>query len=324
MLQTLQPLDSYSSTGLVEQASLVAGEGTIERLSLPNGIQVMINRHRLARDVIATIEGEDLLKFHVQLSGARAMTFADRYETGLSGASTAVLMHEAGVSKLERMIGQREERSVTTMISRERMFEYLDEEQIRMPSALDALAIRWRSSPRLVSAVPTRQEREVVDTILSCTRGGATRRMYLEAKVTELFVLVLDRMQADSSESAYKIRITERDRRQLSHVRDYLTDAFINPPTVHELSRQFGLNRNKLCRGFLTLYGETIFDFCSGLRLSKARQLLTESTATISEIALASGYATASAFTVAFQRYHGHPPTRFRQSSPLRPVECSQ
>jgi hypothetical protein len=144
----------------------------IERFSLPNGIEVMINRHRLTQDVVTTIEGEDLLKFHVQLSGERAMTFADRYETHLQGASIAVLMHEAGLSKLQRTLGQREERSVTTMISRERTREYLDEEQIRMPSALHSLIVRWRSTPRMASAVPTPQERAVVESVINCARSG--------------------------------------------------------------------------------------------------------------------------------------------------------
>jgi AraC-like DNA-binding protein len=321
MLRTLRPLESYSAVDREEHASsLIAGEGIIERWTLPSGIEVMINRHRLAQDFITTIQGADLVKFHVQLSGERAVKFADRFESQLSGASTAVLMHEAGLSKLERLIGQREERSVTTMISHERLAQYLDQEQIRMPSALHSLIVRRKTTPRLARAIPTPQEQEVVEAIINCGRTGTLRRVYLEAKVTELFVLVLDRLQTDSGKSAGKTRFTERDRRQLAHVRDYLNSAFIDPPTVHELSRRFGLNRNKLCGGFLTLYGETIFDFCSGLRLAQARQLLVDSKATIAEIAMASGYATASAFTVAFQRQYGHAPTQLRQGSILRPM----
>jgi AraC-like DNA-binding protein len=41
-------------------------------------------------------------------------------------------------------------------------------------------------------------------------------------------------------------------------VRDLLVESFVEPPTIHALARQFGLNRNKLCCGFAQLFGTSV------------------------------------------------------------------
>jgi AraC-like DNA-binding protein len=81
---------------------------------------------------------------------------------------------------------------------------------------------------------------------------------------------------------------------------------------IEDLAREFGLNRNKLCTGFRTLFGVSIFDFASGLRMNEARRLLRESSLNVSEVALSVGYSSTGAFSSAFHRYFGHSPSEAR------------
>jgi AraC-like DNA-binding protein len=115
--------------------------------------------------------------------------------------------------------------------------------------------------------------------------------------------------------------VTERDRRQLARLRDFLSCSFTHPPTIHQLARQFGLNRNKLCSGFFVLYGMSIYDFCDSLRMEKARRMLLESQLMISEIALSTGYGSSSAFSAAFHRRFGYAPSQGRRGCSLRNIE---
>lgn len=318
MLDTLQTLDS--NTG-ASGPTKVAGLGFIESLVLPDGIDAAIQHIQLSQDVLTSIEGEGLLKFHVRLSGQRVLVFQGRHTINLDGAATAVLMHDVGVPKSERIIAGCDERAVTTMIARERMSQYLDEEQADMPSALHSLIMRKRSQPRLAIATPTRQELEIASAVIHCRRKGPLRRLYIEAKIVELFCVILDRLRSESGDRAQRQRVTERDRQQLGRVREFLGCTFTNPPTVHQLARQFGLNRNKLCGGFLQLYGLTIYDFCDSLRMELARRMLMDSQLTVSEIALSAGYGSASAFSAAFRRRFGHSPSQGRPECAVRSFE---
>src|SRR6185312_17465001 len=111
-----------------------------------------------------------------------------------------------------------------------------------------------------------------------------------------------------------------RDRRQLAQVRELLSVSFTQPPTIHQLARRFGLNRNKLCRGFLLLNGATIHEFCDALRMDQARRMLQTSQLSISEIALSAGYGSSSSFSAAFHRRFGHAPSQGRQWSAMRRI----
>jgi len=97
-------------------------------------------------------------------------------------------------------------------------------------------------------------------------------------------------------------------------VREFLEACFTAPPTIHHLARQFGINRNKLCTGFHLLYGTTVYDFCRELRLQKAQQLLADPRLSLTDIAFSAGFGSASAFSTAFARHFGAPPSQFRAS----------
>jgi AraC-like DNA-binding protein len=284
-----------------------------EEIRLQQGLGVAITRGQLDQDAVSTLHGQDMVKFHIRLSGQRILAFPGADAVALDGAATAVLVHDIGVPKIERVVAGREELSVTTMMPRALFHEFLDQEGIKTPEALRTMMVRKGARPRLLIATPTQQELAIADAIVNCRRVGPLRRLFIEAKVAEFFCLVIDRLQADSYSPQSAARVTERDRRQLARVHDLLEECYTSPPTILELARQFGLNRNKLCSGFTQLYGKSIFDFCQQLRMEKARQLLAESMMSVLEVAVSAGYTSASAFSAAFHRRFGHAPSEIRR-----------
>jgi AraC-like DNA-binding protein len=286
----------------------------MQQLQLSEGIGVALQQYYRAADITSLIEGEDLLKLHVQMSGHRQLNFERRHEIDITNASTAVLMHDAGVTKIERLIASPCAQSITVAIGRSRIWQYLEEEKTVVSPALHSFIVRKRTRPRLAVAIPAAAELSVAAAILNCRRTGPLRRIFAEAKAMELFCLILDRFQDETPLTEYRLHVTARDRRQLAAVRDLLGQRFTDPPTIHALARQSGLNRNKLCAGFQSLYGASIYDFCRNLRLEKARQLLHSSDLSIAQIANSAGFASASAFSASFARQFGHAPSRSRRS----------
>jgi AraC-like DNA-binding protein len=308
MLDRADVLKPVSCVGLND----VTRTGGVETLNLNDGLAVIIRCCRRVENWSTILEGRDLLKFHVQLSGQRMLKFQERHEIALSGAATAILMHDAGVSKLEQLFVDDDERSVTIVINRNRVWEYFEEESTLPPSALHSLITRPVAQPRMAVTIPTEKEKLMAGTIINCRRTGSLRILFIEAKVLELFFLVLDRFQASATGPPRAPRVTGWDRRQLARVHEFLSGEFKAPPTIHKLAREFGMNRNKLCGGFHLLYGESIHDFCCKLRLESARELLTQTDLNLTQIALNSGYGSPSAFSAAFHRHYGEAPSRCR------------
>lgn len=266
------------------------------------------------QEMVSTFEGQDLLKVHVQLSGHRCMTFEKRHEISLRGAATALLMHDEGVRKVDRLLPTQDSRSLTICMRRSQLWDYLEEESTAVSPTLRAFICRKRSTPRFTVAAPMDGELSTAAAVIDCARVQSAPLTHIESRIMGLFSFILDRFQADEGARPRMLRVTERDRRLLGGVREFLEACFTAPPTIHQLARQFGINRNKLCTGFHLLYGTTVYDFCRELRLQKAQQLLADPRLSLTDIAFSAGFGSASAFSTAFARHFGAPPSQFRAS----------
>lgn len=310
MTQPTMPISRESADQLGQPPA--RGIGFVEQFNFGERFSVSVDHYRLAEQLNVLVAGEDMVKFHVRLSGRRVLTF-DRFDPlALDDVSTACLLHEDGTPKTDHILADHDETSITIAMKRQRFLEYLDVANSEIPRVLDTVLKRYAHGPRLATARPTGEELNLARSIIGCRHSGPLRRMYLEAKSLELMCSILDHLDEPAEVAATSVPLSERTRRQLQLVRELLESTFVEPARIDDLARQFGLNRNKLCTGFKVLFGVSIFDFCSGLRLEQGRRLLLESQATISEIAVSSGYSSISAFSVAFQRRYGYPPTEVR------------
>jgi len=83
--------------------------------------------------------------------------------------------------------------------------------------------------------------------------------------------------------------------------------------TVAELARQAGLSRSAFFDRFQRLVGLAPMEYLLAWRMALAKTMLRERQAGIGEIAERVGYGSASAFSVAFTRHVGLPPTHYAQ-----------
>jgi AraC family transcriptional regulator, alkane utilization regulator len=83
--------------------------------------------------------------------------------------------------------------------------------------------------------------------------------------------------------------------------------------TVEKLGRAVGLSRSALAERFGDVMGEPIFAFLTRWRLQLAAEALLTSTRPIQVIAKEAGYESAGAFSAAFRRAFGKPPSMWRR-----------
>jgi YesN/AraC family two-component response regulator len=82
--------------------------------------------------------------------------------------------------------------------------------------------------------------------------------------------------------------------------------------SVTEAAGQVGLNTYHFCKMFKKLTGRTFVEYVNGCRMTKAEQLLQESSMTITEIAAQVGCENANYFTKLYKQYKGMTPSQGR------------
>ncbi|MNK32332.1 Regulatory protein PchR [compost metagenome] len=129
---------------------------------------------------------------------------------------------------------------------------------------------------------------------------GKMKALFLEAKMTELFLLQLEQHQKLSSGKHLAIKQTDKgkiqDAKQL--IVEHL-DEFI---TISRLAEMVGINQRKLMQGFKEIFGYTIYQYISELKMETARDLLINSDKNVNEIAYHIGYQNTQHFISAFKK----------------------
>jgi LacI family transcriptional regulator len=83
--------------------------------------------------------------------------------------------------------------------------------------------------------------------------------------------------------------------------------------SVTDVMRAVPMSRRQLERRFRAVMGRTMLEEITRCRVDRARQLLIDGDLTLEQVALSSGFASASYFSVVFKRLAGETPLRFRE-----------
>jgi AraC-like DNA-binding protein len=139
---------------------------------------------------------------------------------------------------------------------------------------------------------------------------GTASRIYRDAKLLELFALLLDERTGSCGAHVHNLRSYDEER--LREARAILRRRVLDPPSIPELSRLVGINECKLKKGFRTLFGNSVYGLLFEHRMELARTYLLDTEKSVQEIAGLCGYEHVSHFSTAFRRANGKSPVAFR------------
>lgn len=148
--------------------------------------------------------------------------------------------------------------------------------------------------------------------IMDCRKTGLMKRLFLEAKVLELFMLQLEQFNTDTS-SERDTCLKPGDYERLEAAKALLEGDLQAPGSLLSIAHQVGMNDNKLKRGFKEVYGTTLFGYWHDLRMAEARRLLRDGKKAVGEVADAIGYQNAHHFTAAFKKKYGVLPSQLNR-----------
>ena len=93
----------------------------------------------------------------------------------------------------------------------------------------------------------------------------------------------------------------------------YIQQNFTREISLKEFGKQFHLSEKYISRYFNEHFHITLSQYINHLRLEHARQLLQETTLSITEVAMQSGYENVSYFIRSFKKMYGMSPLKYRK-----------
>jgi AraC-like DNA-binding protein len=137
-------------------------------------------------------------------------------------------------------------------------------------------------------------------------RTGFMKRLFLESKIIELFMLQVEQAESANNGRMHKFRKEEIDR--LYDAKLFIEQNMLQEFTLLDLSRRIGLNDFKLKKGFKKLFGTTVFSYLNELKMDYAKRLILDEKKPIYEVSMILGYSEPHHFSVAFKRRFGYSP----------------
>ncbi len=196
---------------------------------------------------------------------------------------------------------------------------YIEELVNRYPQLLEHFYCRHKNGESFrvnkQCHMTTPEMYQVISQIKNASLMGQASEIYTEAKILELLALQIDSRGNNHDSKPCNHCKTIDDVEKIKEAKHILVNNLNEPPSILDLSRQVGINENKLKYGFKELFNHTIYGYLFDFKMNRASSLLLDSNKTILDIAFECGYGDASHFTKAFKRKHGVSPRVFRNKN---------
>lgn len=152
-------------------------------------------------------------------------------------------------------------------------------------------------SPRII---------DMANDVLNHSYSGMLGRFYHESQVLRFLieVAVALREQTRTQDAIGRIPYD-----RAIQAREILDRNLIDPPRALDLARQVGVNLTTLQANFKAAFGTTIFGYVRKQRLEMGRLLIMDHGLRIADAGLRVGFSNAAAFTAAYRKHFGRPPT---------------
>ncbi len=138
------------------------------------------------------------------------------------------------------------------------------------------------------------------------------RKDYFKLKTVELLLMlsVLDTSESSEPRQYFPAKQTDK----VKQIHALITGSLDRTYTVDELSERFGMPSASLRKVFKAVYGAPIYQYIKSYKMkAAASMLISESSATVADIAQRLGYDNASKFSAAFRDIMGVSPQEYRR-----------
>ena len=234
------------------------------------------------------------LFLHFRLEGLSRETLPDGTERVLGGNSFLLTASQSGSTGSRQVIGD-SWRTVGIACRPSFIADELKISSDSLPTELRQFQDGDETSEFWFAGELTAEMMGVANALLKPLVHETVRPIYLRAKAVELVCLAVDRLRQPAQLSDAGVRLSKYDVSCMHRAQQILDDSR-KAPTLEELGRMVGVNRNKLAIGFKHVFGMTVGAYHRERRLLLAYEMLKEPGMTIARAADEAGYRDAGSF----------------------------
>ena len=256
-------------------------------------------------------QGEDLVKFHIRLSGKSTISLNRAPVSEIGGRFFGVMIQPAGCEKVESWNALERQRWLTLVLGKEAFAEIFASSLDVFPAQMRALASGGTAEAFQRTGALRAEFSGAAVAMLESKLSGSLRRLYFESKTLELLLNIANFFDATSGEVAKVQKLSTRDRQKICDLYNLLESNSLRDLSVATLSAELGINRDKLIKGFKQVYGKPISEMALYFRMQHAKLRLSQGE-TVTQVALETGYAHVSNFSTAYRRFFGISPKHER------------
>lgn len=251
----------------------------------------------------------DHMVFRFALTGNMCIDSDHNQNIALNGPSVSYFSSVKSSANQITYLKGSHHKMITLYVSRKKIWKLLGGKNGDNAILSDSLFNQGESGAAHLSLTP--EIHNIIIEVFGTQFFGPLRQIYVSAKINELLCHTIDYIASLSSHS-HRNTLKLRDQEKIQQVYEILNRSYCNPPAVDKLAREVGLNRTDLRRYFRMIHGQTITDFCRKKRMAEAKAKLLHSDMNVTQIALHLGYNHVTNFTLAFNKYYGVSPKKFR------------
>lgn len=150
--------------------------------------------------------------------------------------------------------------------------------------------------------------------IFSCGGMGELRKLF------EIVLAEAGQISEERALGYFYLLLSLNEKEELSMTNKYVQEAkrymqhhYYRSMAITEMARQLGISDRYLYNLFVESEGVSPKQYLGGLRLKRAKEMLAESSATITEVAISCGFADVLTFSRFFSEKTGMAPTGYRK-----------
>jgi len=287
------------------------GDGYCKRITIKPSVEISIVDMTFFEDIVIDGRGEQTPSFYdlsFCLEGSfRWKTKGRKLELETQGGKSFLLCGEDvyGLSKIHE--GQ------SFSYVNIRMQESFIKKLLSGAGAGDAAAAKFCSFEFLKQGEIGFSMKKILNEIINCRLSQNMKKIYLEAKIMELFAVYMEETIFENSAEPSSTDFSKEDLAGLRKAKEILDSDIVNVPSLSRLARMTHLNEYKLKRGFKALFGQPVHSYVIDKRLEGAYGLLESGTRSVSETAQLVGYNDLGRFAEKFRKKFGVNPSEYKK-----------
>jgi AraC family transcriptional regulator, exoenzyme S synthesis regulatory protein ExsA len=134
----------------------------------------------------------------------------------------------------------------------------------------------------------------------------------VKVKLLELLFGIADR------NDSFLTELVQMKRKERISINDVVDENLTNPVTLQDLAYLSGRSLSSFKREFKAIYNTTPLQWIRNRRLEKAKELLTHSALSVTEVCFSMGFENVSHFSKVFKLKYGFPPSAIKQEPKVR------